>query len=453
MQQHILTLRIAYEQDVVLARQRAVVIADGLGFDRQDTSRIATAVSELARNAFRHAGGGSVRFAADHRHLLIEVNDQGPGFSRSPDAPPPPAGNPQSRGRGLTGVRRIMDLFELTTGRDGTRILVGKALPAGQNAPAPGLIQDLVRRLCQQHPQSPYEEIQRQNQELLTAMASLRQKQQELEQLNRELTDTNRGIVALSRELEEKADHLQQVNRLQAQFISHLSHEFRTPLNAILGLAQLLLDGADGELNHEQRKQLGYIHLAAKNLADMVNDLLDLARIEAGKMTLRVTPCSAGQLLSTLRGMLKPTLNEKQRQVELVVEDVSDDFPLLETDGGKLAQILRNLVSNALKFTERGEVRVRATYDRWLDQVSFQVVDTGIGIALEDRERIFEEYTQIDHRLQEQVKGTGLGLPLSRKLARALGGDLTVESTPGRGSCFTLHIPRRLQKLSDREAP
>ncbi|ORJ63000.1 ATP-binding protein [Geothermobacter hydrogeniphilus] len=451
MRQHILTLRIAYEQDVVLARQRAAAIADGLGFDRQDISRIATAVSELARNAFRHAGGGRVRFAVDHHRLLIEVNDQGPGFGNPQTAQDGASDECHTRGRGLAGVKRIMDLFDLASSHDGTRVLVGKALSAEQTSPTPDLIQKLIRRLCRQQPQSPYEEIQRQNQELLAAMASLRQKQQELEQLNRELTDTNRGIIFLSRELEEKADHLQRINRLQAQFISHLSHEFRTPLNAILGLAQLLLDEADGELNPEQRKQLGYIHLASKNLTDLVNDLLDLARLEAGKMTLRVAPCSAGQLLSSLRGMLKPTLGDKQRQVVLAVEDVDDDFPLLETDENKLAQILRNLVSNALKFTERGEVRVRADYDTQRDQVRFQVTDTGIGIAPEDQERIFEEYTQIDHRLQGRVKGTGLGLPLSRKLAHALGGDLTVESVPGRGSCFTLQIPRRLQ-LSDREA-
>ena len=170
-----------------------------------------------------------------------------------------------------------------------------------------------------------------------------------------------------------------------------------------------------------------------------MNDLLDLAKVEAGKIVVRPAEFQVENLFGALRGMLRPML--MNQSVALVFEDASALGPVY-TDEGKVSQILRNLISNALKFTERGEVRVSAVEED-PGVIAFNVADTGIGIAPDDQSRIFEEFTQIEHRLQANVRGTGLGLPLSRRLAELLGGTLGVRSEPGVGSTFMLRVPQR----------
>ena len=182
-------------------------------------------------------------------------------------------------------------------------------------------------------------------------------------------------------------------------------------MNSILALTRLL---DEAELDKEGRKQLDLIRRAAEDLESLVNDLLDLAKIEAGKIDVRAAEFEVTNLFSALRDMLRPLL--LNRSVSLVFEE-PEDLPPLHTDEGKVAQILRNFISNALKFTEAGEVRISASQERAGETVTFSVADTGIGIDPEDQELIFEEFTQIDHPLQRHQKGTGLGLPLTRKLA------------------------------------
>src|SRR5262249_40533013 len=210
------------------------------------------------------------------------------------------------------------------------------------------------------------------------------------------------------------------------------------PVNSILSLTRLLLDHTDGPLMDEQTKQVSYIRTAAEALSELINDLLDLAKIEAGKVTIRPTPFAVSDLFSALRGMLRPLLVTDR--VSLVFDDPGD-LLLLNSDEGKVSQILRNFLSNALKYTEQGEVRVSATLTPDSDAVVFAVADTGIGIAPEDQETIFEEFVQIAHPLQQRVKGTGLGLPLCKKLAALLGGSVAVSSAPGVGSTFSATIP------------
>ena len=217
-----------------------------------------------------------------------------------------------------------------------------------------------------------------------------------------------------------------------------MSHEFRTPLNSMRALSALLLDDRDSPLTAEQRRQVGYIRQAADDLSELVNDLLDLAEVEAGKTVVRPVEFDLRNLFAALRGMLRPLLVNES--VALVFEE-PDGVPLLRTDEGKVSQILRNFLSNALKFTERGEIRVTARLAPDGASVVCSVADTGIGIAAEDQERIFEEFTQLDNPVQRRVRGTGLGLPLVRKLATLLGGHVSVESTLGLGSTFTATIP------------
>ncbi|WP_434385594.1 ATP-binding protein [Melittangium boletus] len=267
----------------------------------------------------------------------------------------------------------------------------------------------------------------------------LKRRADELLRLNRELEESNRGVRKLHAELDEKTESMIRTAEIKSRVVANVSHEFRTPLHSILGLARLLLNTANGPLSGEQQKQVQFIRSSAEALFELVSDLLDLSKLESGKTTLRPTRFGARDFLGALRGMMRPLLTSDS-PVELRFAEPLDELTL-ETDEAKVSQVLRNLVSNALKFTEKGHVTVsvKAGPD---DRVLFQVRDSGIGIAPEYHQHIFEEFAQVDSPLQKKVRGTGLGLSLSRRLATFLGGDLTVQSTPGHGSTFTFSLPR-----------
>jgi signal transduction histidine kinase len=284
-----------------------------------------------------------------------------------------------------------------------------------------------------------YQEVHQQNRELVSTLAELRERQEDLLGLTRELEDTNRGIVALYAEIEDKAERLRLADEMKSRFLSNTSHELRTPLSSIRALAKLLLDRLDGDLTVEQERQVKFIESAANDLSELVNDLLDLAKIEAGKVEAQLAPVVVDNLFRALKGMLRPLVDEQR--VELVFDTPDFDLPF-ESDEGKISQVLRNFISNALKFTEQGSVRVGATWDRVADTITFTVSDTGIGISPDNLQLIFEEFSQIEHPLQRRSKGTGLGLPLCRKLAELLGGRVEVESQVGAGSTFSLVLPR-----------
>ena len=277
-----------------------------------------------------------------------------------------------------------------------------------------------------------------QNRELAVSLSDLQERQAEAARLNRELEETNRGVVALYSELDQRAEQLRSVSDLKSKFLSHMSHEFRTPLNSILALSRLLSDRVDGELNAEQTRQVDYIRRAAQDLLEMVNDLLDLAKVEAGRLDVRPSEFSAASLFATLRGSLRPLLVNPA--VELVFDE-PQGLPDVYGDEQKVTQVLRNFISNALKFTERGHVRVGARLDRSHQRIVFSVEDTGIGIDAKGLEVIFQEFSQLDGRLQKG--GTGLGLPLSKRLAQLMGGDVGARSAPEQGSTFELHLPLR----------
>lgn len=435
----IFALRLRHERHVVHARQRARDIAGFLGFDHQEQIRIATAVSELARNAFRYATGGAVEFQVidgTPQLFLTLVTDNGPGIRNLQEIMDGQYVSKTGLGKGLVGTKRLLEHFEITSSPDGTRVEIGKPLAFVPRVDA-ARIKQIVNELAQSSLTDPFDEIERQNQELVRTLAELREQQEALAELNRELEDTNRGVVALYAELDQRAIDLRRVSDLKTSFLSNLSHEFRTPLNSISSLSRLLLSRSDGELNAEQEKQVSYIQRSASELSELVNDLLDLAKVEAGKVDVKPRVFEAQELFGALRGMLKPLL--VGNSLDLIFE-ANADIPPLYTDEGKVSQILRNLISNALKFTRRGYVRVTAETAPG-ELVVFRVADTGIGIRQEDQERIFEEFVQVEGELQAKVKGTGLGLPLSRRLAELLHGSLEVESTPGVGSTFTVTVP------------
>jgi len=442
MKLKLLTMDIRYEHDVVLARQRARTIAAALKFDVQAQTRIATAVSEVVRNAFQYAGGGSIDFEVDNgadKMLLISVRDHGPGIHNLNEIFDGKYVSKTGMGIGMVGAKRLLDHFEVQTKKGkGTLVTLGKVIPYKFTRLGDAELNSLLATIERKPSENPYEELQQQNKELMRTLEELRARQLELAQLNRELDETNRGVVALYAELNDKADFLQRASELKSHFLSNMSHEFRTPLNSILALSQILIDRMDGELTSEQERQVTFIRRSAQDLTDLVSDLLDLAKVEAGKVTIRPTAFTVESLFAALRGMLRPLLAQNS-SVSLIFEDPIN-IPELYSDEAKVSQVLRNFISNALKFTERGEVRVSARLGHD-ETVVFSVADTGIGIALADQERIFQEWEQVEGKLQKTAKGTGLGLPLSRKLAQLVGGDVYVKSQVGVGSTFFASVP------------
>ncbi|AMT88746.1 signal transduction histidine kinase [Pseudomonas sp. 2957] len=267
--------------------------------------------------------------------------------------------------------------------------------------------------------------------------ALIAQLQRETTALREELDETNQGVLALYAELDNQAEELRQASDLKSRFLSYMSHEFRTPLGSILSINSLLADELDGPLSPEQHKQVAFVSTAARELSDMVDDLLDLAKIEAGRISISPAWFDMFDLFSALRGMFRPIVDASA--VDLIFEEPLG-LPRLYTDDKKLGQILRNFISNSLKFTTRGEVRVSARMEGE-DKVRFAVSDTGIGIAAELHDTLFEDFSQVDSPLQKRLRGTGLGLSLCKRFAALLGGEVGVDSTPGVGSTFFVIIP------------
>jgi len=280
------------------------------------------------------------------------------------------------------------------------------------------------------------------------AQALIARLREEGDALRAELEETNQGVLALYAEMDIQAEQLCQASDLKSRFLLYMSHEFRTPLGSNLSIARLLSDELDGPLSPEQHKQVTFVSNSARELSDMVDDLLDLAKIEAGRITISPAWFDMLDLFAALRGMFRPIVDASA--VDLIFEE-PQGLPRLYSDDKKLAQILRNFISNALKFTARGEVRVSSQLEDD-GQIRFAVHDTGIGIPGELHDTLFEDFAQIDSPLQKRLRGTGLGLSLCKRFAALLGGRVGVESTPGVGSTFYVVIPLALAQEPGDEA-
>lgn len=292
--------------------------------------------------------------------------------------------------------------------------------------------------------------------EVVRQQRELERRHAELAAVTSDLRDSHSGLLTMHAEVAQHADELHRQNEIKARVVANVSHEFRTPLHAILGLTQLLADDADGPLLPEQRKQVLFVRQSAEELLQLVNDVLDLTRVEAGHAQLRLGRFGLAEFVGSLRGMLRPLVPEAS-PVALEFADLPADLEL-ETDRGKLSQVLRNLVANALKFTAHGHVRVAAEPIRDGAAVRFTVADTGVGIPIELHDKIFEEFVQVEGPHQSHQPGTGLGLPLARQLTALLAGELGLTSEPGVGSTFTVEIPsvhpeaREMLEISARSA-
>ncbi|MEQ9726957.1 response regulator [Pseudomonas sp. WHRI 8822A] len=288
------------------------------------------------------------------------------------------------------------------------------------------------------------EELEEQSRALKESQAHLETQQAELEQSNEQLSmqrdaldDRNNALREAQHQLEERAEELQRASRYKSEFLANMSHELRTPLNSSLILAKLLADNPKGNLDTEQVKFADSIYSAGNDLLNLINDILDISKVEAGKLDLRPENANVVRLAQSLETTFQPVAGEKQLGFSV---EVADDVPRsLYTDRLRVEQILKNLLSNAIKFTEQGQVSMSVS--RVDDGVAFAVRDSGIGIAKEQQAYIFEAFRQADGTTNRRFGGTGLGLSISRDLAALLGGSISVSSTPGEGSVFTLVLP------------
>jgi CheY-like chemotaxis protein len=301
------------------------------------------------------------------------------------------------------------------------------------------------------------EELESQSKALLVSQSRLEAQQAELEQTNSQLEEQAQALGQqrdelshAQAELVERADELGRANQYKSEFLANMSHELRTPLNSALILAKLLADNSQGNLTPEQVKYASTIYSSGNDLLLLINDILDLSRVEAGRIELHLEPVEPSRIVEALEQSFGPVATQKSLRFETRVDP--DAAASITTDALRVQQILRNLLSNAFKFTDSGEVVLRVS-TAGSDQISFAVRDTGIGIPAEQQGSIFEAFRQADRATQSRYGGTGLGLTISRQLARRLSGEILVESAPGKGSTFTLLVPRDLAQDLDREPP
>ncbi|HEY0480753.1 MAG TPA: ATP-binding protein [Kofleriaceae bacterium] len=419
------------EDDVVRAHQTTRTIAAQLGFSMFEQTRIATAMSEITRNALIYASGGSVTLGLDDAReaFMITVLDRGPGIRDLDAVLSGEARSEAGLGLGVRGARRLMDSFAIESTPAGTRIEMTKRVPRRAGKVDVARVGAMRSQLAGQLADDPSQEIRRLQHDVLERDARL-------VELADELTETNRGVMALHAELEERSEYQRRAVELRTRLLSEMGHEVRTPLHSISTISQFLIDRLDGPLTDEQDKQVRIIHEVAETLTAYVNDLLDLARTDAGKAAVHVTRFTVDAVLKTLRRIMQPLVPPRVA-LEFTVEP---GLPELSTDEHKVSQVLRNLLANALKFTEAGRVEIRASRGAG-DRVVFEVEDTGIGVAAEHHDLIFLEFAQVDGAVQPRTRGSGLGLPLSRRLAQLLGGSLGIASTSGAGSTFRFELP------------
>jgi HAMP domain-containing protein/CheY-like chemotaxis protein len=301
------------------------------------------------------------------------------------------------------------------------------------------------------------EELQSQQEELQQTNEELEEKAHQLSEQKAEVERKNREVETAKRELEEKAEQLALTSRYKSEFLANMSHELRTPLNSLLILSRQLSDNIDHNLTDKQVRYAQTIHQSGADLLALINEILDLAKIESGTMAVDASPVRLSELTDYVERTFRHLAVEKD--LELSAE-LSEAIPeTIETDDMRLRQILRNLLSNAIKFTEHGGVSLRVCPARSLhsspasvgeDGIAFVVKDTGIGIPRDKQRIIFEAFQQADGSTSRKYGGTGLGLSISRELTALLGGELSVQSEPGQGSTFTLFLPRRVPMTTRR---
>ena len=434
--QELTTVTLASDVDVFGVRQLGRDLGTAAGLDRLGVTRMATALSELAREAVS-AGGGRLAFSIrDGSEVVAAISAE--GLAR--DA------------LSVMSARRLVDSVVQVVVDGRPEVVLTMRLPSVLTATDHERVDGV---LAAHAPNSPLEELRQQNDELLVLLEEVRAKNVELRTLNVELEETNRGVmalytelsgeldrtnqgvVALYAEIDEKNQQLTAASEAKSRFLRSISHELRTPVNSVLGLTRLMTDLGAGPLTSEQTEQVEFIRASATDLATLVDELLDLAKAESGRLDPVPQDVDVTGLCREVRALTAPLLRDG---VQLLVEPGPEGSALC-TDPDLVRHVLRNLLSNAAKFTTTGSVRL--TFEARGETAAFIVADTGVGMSEDDRRLAFEEFFQARTPLHASTKGTGLGLPFAASVAQALGGEIEVESTLGVGSCFTLRLPQR----------
>lgn len=335
----------------------------------------------------------------------------------------------------LGTFRPFMDreLDFLTQASEGIAIGLGVSLSRQR-------INELLEQTQQQT-----EELRVQQEELQQTNEELEERAEMLEQQRRQIETKNREIETASAELGRKATDLEKVSAYKSEFLANMSHELRTPLNSMMILSGLLMENKDGTLNDKQREFASTINSAGKDLLNLINDILDLSKVEAGRLELLYDEVAVGEFCAAIESMFRQHAEQKGIDFGVTVEESVPEE--IRIDEQRTQQVLKNLLSNAFKFTEKGEVSLTvslpadAAHPLSVPAVAFRVRDTGIGIEKEKHELVFQAFQQVDGSTSRKFGGTGLGLSISLQLARRMGGDITLESERGRGSTFTLYLP------------
>src|SRR5437868_6518635 len=426
------------EADIVAVRDRVRRLARDMGFDATTQIKITTAVSELTRNIYEYAEAGAITLALVERAdgavgLQLTARDDGPGMDEQllRDIMRGSYHSASGLGVGLAGTRRLMDEFELDSAPGaGTRVTVIKWLPPAVAATAKERIEELRAHFAVDA-ESAAETLAQQNRDLLAVLAELEEKHAELARVNEELSRTNAA-------LNEANERLREVAEMKEEFLALTTHDLRSPLTIISGVINFFTSGRLGELTPEQRHMVSMMERNTQSLIELVNDLLDAAKLESG--TLQLEPAAVE--LPPLADELRETMSALAREKEIALTtDVPDALPPARADRAKLRRILVNLLSNAIKFTPKGgRVELRAERDGD-ERLRISVTDTGVGIPPEDIERLFDKYEQARSRATRSQKGTGLGLYITKQLVELHGGEINVQSQVGHGSTFSFTLP------------
>ncbi|MEO3977790.1 ATP-binding protein [Streptomyces sp. CAU 1734] len=452
---HLLTVPITSAQDVFSLRRSGQEAAELLRMERRDQVRLATALSELGRDRLGAAGlTATFELHEEGEPALAVTFRWDAGTEPAPEA--------------LELATRLVHRVRHTAAASRNRLVLEQPVPAGSvSAVRRRSLREALRRTA---PATMAEDLRAQTRDLIATLEETRAQSEELRRLNEELEETNRGVmalytelsqelettnsgvVALHTELEDKSRRLREASAAKTRFWTHVSHELRTPVNSVVGLSRLVLEPGPNRLDEEQHRQLSMIAASGQTLLSLVNDLLDVAKAESGQLEVRPEAVDLHALIGELGGVLAGT--PRASGVVLSMPDLHG-FPPVVTDEVLLARILRNLLSNSLKFTERGEVvlavgEVGEPHGSWL---AFTVTDSGIGIPEAEQQRVFEEFYQVPGRHQRGRPGTGLGLPYARTLAELLGGSLVLTSVEGQGTRVELRLPYTAAGPEPRPAP
>jgi len=395
------TIPIKNKASIVEARNKIRLLAEDLELGSITSIRIATMTSELSRRMLATGQPSVIKVAVDKGKELFELVLEFTSGQACAVI-------------GIKVLEAVFDNVKLSERADGVQsIKTSRVLLDPQFEPAEEFIErerKLVGRLT-------------------------------TEELYLKLREYSENLEEKTAELEQTNIRLQEMERLKSVFLASMSHELRTPLNSIIGFTGIILQGMSGEVNQEQGKQLTMVKNSASHLLSLINDVLDISKIEAGKVELSPEEFRLDNVAREVVETLSPTASEKS--LELLTE-VPEGITLF-SDRRRVKQVLMNLVSNAVKFTDRGSVKIAARVPGD-DNLEVRVIDTGIGIKQEDMDKLFQPFQQIEAFLAKKSEGTGLGLHLTERLVALLGGDISAKSEYGRGSEFTFTMPLRYKE-------